>query len=88
MDYLLFTFPNCQKCEELKDFLPGTPLQGETLSLVRPDGKKRIREFIRDLKRDKSGAIIVPTLILLNEGEKAAVLNSREELEDWLKSRA
>jgi len=87
MDYILFTFPNCQKCEELKDFLSGTALQGEILSLVRPEGKRRIREFIKDLKRDKSGAIIVPTLIM-QDGEEAALLNSREELEDWLKSRA
>jgi hypothetical protein len=88
MDYILFTYPNCQKCEALKAFLPGTVLGGEELSLVRREGKMRIRDFIKDLKRDDSGAIIIPTLVLLEEGQASAVLNSREELEDWLRSKA
>jgi len=88
MDYILFTYPNCQKCEALKAFLPDTSLEGEELSLVRREGKVRIRDFIKDLKRDNTGAIIIPTLVLLAEGKAEAVLNSREELEDWLRSRA
>lgn len=87
MDYLLFSYPNCPKCEELKSYLPGTALEGEELSLVRREGKMRIRDFIKELKRDEKGAIIIPTLVLLEEDRAAAVLNSREELADWLKSR-
>jgi glutaredoxin len=88
MDYLLFTYPNCQKCEVLKEYLPQTGIEGEELNLTKKESKKRIREYISDLKRDEKGAIIIPTLIILDEGRLDAVLNSREELEDWLKSKA
>jgi glutaredoxin len=87
MNYLLFSYPNCQKCEDLKAFLQTADLEGEDLNLVRREGKLKIRAFIKDLKRDDKGAIIIPTLVLVEEGKTAAVLNSREELEDWLKSR-
>ena len=88
MEYVLFTYPNCQKCEELKSYLKGTPLEGSEVSLVSKDGKLRIREFIDIIRRDPKGAIILPTLIVLEEGRAAGVLNDREELRDWLKSRA
>lgn len=88
MDYILFTYPNCQKCEALKAYLQDTSLEGEELSLVRREGKVRIRDFIRELKRDDTGAIIIPTLVLLENDQAETVLNSREELEDWLKSKA
>lgn len=86
MQYVLFTYPNCLKCEELKLFLQDSALEGEELSLVKREGKMRIRDFIKDLNREK-GAIIVPTLVMLEEGNAVSVLNSRKELEDWLKSR-
>jgi glutaredoxin len=87
MNYLLFTYPDCQKCEALKEYLSGTSLRGQEFSLVRKESKLKIREFLDVVKRDEKGAIIIPTMVLQENG-KAAVLNSREELEEWLKSRA
>ncbi|MGD2245058.1 MAG: hypothetical protein PVI11_00770 [Candidatus Aminicenantes bacterium] len=86
MKYLLFTYPHCSNCEKLKNYLSGTYLDWQEYSLIQKDSKTKIREYLTDLKRDDKGAIIIPTLIAQEES-KTAVLNSQEELDDWLKSK-
>lgn len=93
MNYLLFTYPNCDKCEAMKAYLRtadagGTPLQGEELSLVQKEGKLRVREFLGQIKRDDSGAIILPVFVLREEGRLLGVFNDQAELDGWLKSKA
>jgi len=87
MDYLLFTYPNCSNCEKLKNYLTETPLNWQEYNLVQKESKMKIRDFLPDIKRDESGGIIIPTLIAQDDGDLAAVLNSHEELDDWLKSK-
>jgi hypothetical protein len=88
MDYLIFTYPNCDKCEAFKSYLKGTTLQGQELSLVLKDGKLRVREFLSQIKRDEKGAIILPIFVLREDGRVLEVFNDHLELETWLKSRA
>lgn len=88
MEYALFTYPNCLNCEELKRYLATTDLQGCEYNLVLKESKLKIREFLPGIKRDETGAIIIPTLVLEEAGKVEAVLNSRRELEEWLKSEA
>ena len=88
MDYLLFTYPNCEKCEKLKKLLAGRDIYYQEYSLTQPQGKARIRDFVKMLKRDDAGAIILPTLILNDQGIVRAVLNSAEEFEGWSRSGA
>jgi len=57
-------------------------------NLVLKESKMRIREFLNYLKRDDKGAIIIPSLVLKENGEDSVVLNNRKELEEWLRSRA
>jgi len=85
--YLLFTYPNCQRCEELKKYLVGTELEGQEYSLILKESKLKIRDYLDSIKRDDKGAIVIPTLLLQDEGGVSAVLNTREELEEWLRSR-
>lgn len=87
MEYELFTYPNCPRCETLKTALMESGLEGRTFDLARREGKLRIREYLKVLKRDDKGAIIIPTLILMRNGEKAEVVNTGEELRDWLLSK-
>lgn len=87
MNYLLFTYPNCQRCEELKKYLVETELEGQEYSLILKESKLKIRDYLDSIKRDDKGAIVIPTLLLQDEGGVAAVVNDREELEDWLRSR-
>ncbi len=88
MDYLLFTYPNCPKCEKLKALLAGRGIAYQEYSLVQTQGKTRVRDFVKLLKRDATGGIILPTLILNDQGIARAVLNSAEEFEAWSKSGA
>lgn len=88
MDYLVFTYPNCVKCDKLKKFLAERSLPYQEFSVVQPQGKARIREFIKVIKRDDQGAVIIPTLVLNDQGIVRKVLNSSEELDQWLRSKA
>ena len=88
MEYFLFTYPNCQKCGAIKELLAETDLKGEEYNLSQKESKLKIREFLSVLKRDEKGGIILPTLVLQEAGEISAILNTQEELRDWLKSRA
>ena len=88
MEYFLFTYPNCTTCGELRDYLGKSGIEGREYSLVLKESKMEIRRFLSHIKRDDKGAIIIPTLILQEKGKITAVLNNRQEAEDWLKSRA
>ncbi len=83
MDYLLFTYPNCEKCDKLKKLLSKKEVPYQEYSLVLPQGRTRIRDFIKMLKRDDKGGIILPTLILNDQENVRAVLTSAEEFEAW-----
>ena len=88
MEYFLFTYPNCEKCEAIKKVLVETTLKGDEYNLSQKESKLKIREFLTILKRDGKGGIILPTLVLQEAGEVIAILNTQEELRDWLKSKA
>ena len=88
MDYLLFTYPNCRDCAELKKYLAESGLEAREYSLVQKESKLKIRDFLGIIKRDDKGAIVIPTLVIQDDTGVAAVLNSRKELEEWLRSRA
>jgi glutaredoxin len=87
MEYLLFTYPNCRKCEALKKALFETNLKGAEYNLIRKESKVKIRDFLRVIRRDEKGGIVIPTLVLQEAGEVVAVLNDQQELGDWLRSR-
>jgi glutaredoxin len=87
MDYLLFTYPNCQKCEDLKAYLRETGIEAAVYKVEEKEGRLKIREFLPSIKRDDKGSIILPTLVLQENGAMAAVVNNRQELESWLRSR-
>lgn len=88
MDYLLFTYPNCSRCEVFKDYLKGTALLGQELSLVEKEGKLRLREFLGQIRRDEKGSIIIPVFVLREDGRLLGVFQDPLELDAWLKSRA
>jgi len=87
MEYLLFTYPNCGKCEAMKKKLAETATAYAEFSLTQPPGKAKIREFINVIKRDDKGAIILPTLVCHTQGIVRAVLNTAEEFDGWSRSR-
>jgi hypothetical protein len=87
MDYLLFSYPNCDKCEAFKIFLKGTVLQGQEFNLVQKESKLRVREFLDRIKRDESGGMILPIFVLRQDDQVLGIFNDPLELENCLKSR-
>jgi len=87
MEYLFFTYPNCQKCDALKDSLRTTDLRGQEYNLTQKESKLKIRDYLKVLKRDDKGGIIIPTLIVEEEGAVVSVLNDHEEFSQWLRSK-
>jgi glutaredoxin len=88
MDYLLFTFPNCHKCDEMKTFFRERGLAKQEYDVTGKDGRLKIRDYIHDVKRDEKGSVILPTLLCLEAGRVAAVHNTPAEFEAWLQSKA
>jgi hypothetical protein len=87
MDYLLFTYPHCQKCDDLKAYLGQAAVPVEVLDVADKAGRTRIRAFLPHVRRDEKGAIILPTLICAEDGRVAAVHNNRQEFAAWWRSR-
>ncbi|MCX7972897.1 MAG: glutaredoxin [Candidatus Aminicenantes bacterium] len=87
MEYWLFTYPNCEKCNAFKEKLKGLSLSVKEVDLVKKEGKAKLREFLDYVRRDERGAIVLPLLIVLNEGRVEVALNNPEELEAWWRSR-
>jgi glutaredoxin len=87
LQYILFTYPNCPQCEALKTFLSVSDYKVQEYNLTQKESKMKIREFLDVLKRDDKGGIIIPTLIILTDGDVVAILNTREEFEDWSRSK-
>jgi len=88
MEYLLFSYPNCEECSRLKKYLAEKELAFQEFDLSRKESRLKIRDYLEVLKRDEKGGIILPTLILQDKNDTYAVINSREEMENWLRSKA
>jgi len=88
MEYLLFTYPNCQKCSALKDYFAERGLAKQEYDVTLKEGRMKLREFLPSVVRDEKGSIILPTLMCVENGKVEAVLNGREDFEAWLRSRA
>jgi len=87
MDYLIFTLPGCARCDKIRDLLKARGLRAVEYDVSTKEGRNKIREYVKMLRRDSSGSVIIPTLIIEDNGQATAVLNSAEELDLWLKSR-
>jgi len=88
MDYLLFTMPGCLKCDALKTALAARGAAWQEFNLVHKEARMRLREFRDVIERDETGAVILPALVLFENGAALGVVHSFEELEAWLRSRA
>lgn len=67
MEYVLYSFPNCEGCAEVKSFLNGIGIDYEEVNVGIGEGKKRFRELFEgyreQIERDGQGQIILPILV-------------------------
>jgi glutaredoxin len=47
MEYLLFTLPNCPKCDAMKAYLKETSLEVQEFDLVKKGDRMKIREYLK-----------------------------------------
>ena len=88
MEYLLFTYPNCDKCEGFKTYLKQTRLTGAEYNLTQKESKLKVREYLDRIRRDEHGAMVLPIFVLRERESVLGVFNTPLEVESWLKSRA
>jgi len=71
MDYKLFTFPNCDKCKKVKEYLKSKEIPYEEINAGIGEGRKQFRELYlqhRDeVERDSSGTMALPILLCGDE---------------------
>jgi glutaredoxin len=66
MEYTLFTFPNCEKCREIKNYLKEKQIKYEEINAGLGEGKVKFREFYSEnkdkIKREGDGSISLPII--------------------------
>jgi glutaredoxin len=71
MEYALFSYPNCQKCGEVKGYLEKKEIKYKEINAGIGEGRMKFREFYSQnkdrIQRENDGTILLP--ILLREGE-------------------
>jgi glutaredoxin len=86
MEYLIFSYPNCPQCESLKKELEQAGLIAKEYNLVNKESKIKIRDYLQVIKRDEKGGIIIPTLLIEEDNKVKQVMNTPQELRNWLQS--
>jgi glutaredoxin len=88
--YKIFTFPNCEKCKEVKDFLKDKDVLGEVIDLQSAEGSKLFRNFYSDKKlresieRDHSGSLKLPIVLFMNQEQVVSAAQSLEQTKSIL----
>ncbi len=86
MKYLIFTYPNCPKCDSLKRELKKSGLKGQECNLAEKESKIKIRNYLKDIKRDEKGGIVIPVVLIIEHEKVRKVITTSQELKDWLQS--
>jgi len=53
---------------------------------VNKESKIKIRDYLQVIKRDEKGGIIIPTLLIEEDNKVKQVMNTPQELRNWLQS--
>lgn len=71
MKYTLYSYPNCPKCAEVKNYLKEKGIKYEEINAGLGEGKVKFRDFYSKnkdkIQRENDGSIFLP--IFLKEGE-------------------
>ena len=69
--YLLFTFPNCEKCEDVKDYLEKISISSDIINLKDPKGYKRFQNYYKELreklKRNEDNSVVLPVMLEVDD---------------------
>lgn len=83
--YKIFTFPDCDKCEEVKSFLSTKDVSGTIIDLKSPEGNKEFRNYYsnksikENIKRTEDGTLKLPIVMFMQDGDVVSTAQSLEE---------
>lgn len=67
MEYTLYSFPNCQKCDEVKKYFKEKGIKYDEINAGLGKGRDEFREFYyknkNKIQREKDGAVMLPVLV-------------------------
>jgi len=89
MEYKLFTFPNCERCHAVKDYLKSINVVYSEHNLGMRDGKKEFGKvlmgpFGTQLKKDEHG-IVMPILARMNDSGIEAIAQEMDDVKALFK---
>jgi len=71
MDYLLYSYPNCSKCEKVKEYFKEKGIKYREINAGIGEGRVKFRDFYSKnkdkIQRENDGAVLLP--VLVKEGE-------------------
>ena len=88
--YKIFTFPHCDKCEEVKEFLKDKPVKGHIIDLKTTEGNKEFRNHYSDrsikeqIKRMEDGTLKLPIVMFMSQGKVVSTAQSLDETKSIL----
>ena len=88
--YKIFTFPNCDKCEQVKEILKTKNLAGQIVDLKSPEGNKEFRRYYSDrsikntIKRTEDGTLKLPVVLFMNQDKVVSTAQDLQETQSIL----
>ena len=83
-NYMLFTFPHCDKCDTVKSYIKDKNMTGETVDLKDPDGYKSFQGYYRNirdqLKRNDDNSVVLPIMLMLDDEQK--IINIAQSIDE------
>jgi len=71
MGYILYSFPNCPKCTEVKGYFKEKGIKYEEINAGLGEGRVKFRDFYSKnkdkIQREKEGGVLLP--VFVNNGE-------------------
>ena len=85
----IYTFPNCEKCHEVVDFLKAKGVEYREVNAASLDGRNEFREFSKEyrgfLDSDDKGFILLPIIAAGEDGQKR-IYQGKKGLEEFLEN--
>ncbi|HLC96688.1 MAG TPA: anaerobic ribonucleoside-triphosphate reductase [Candidatus Nanoarchaeia archaeon] len=81
----VFTFPDCHKCESIKEYLKDKDISKDIINLKTPEGNKEFRKFyanqkVKDsIKRLEGGTLQLPVVLFMRQGSVVSTAQSLDE---------
>ena len=82
--YKIFTFPNCDKCEQVKSHMKEQGIDFDVVNLKSPEGNSEFRNYYKEVKdkieRSDDGTIKLPVVMAIENGKVVSTSQGLEAI--------